>query len=501
MVGRFFWAAVSGFLLGIAARSFLPLGHSSVAFFLLLGCAIGALAYVDPPKRRQGILVSCFLFAFALGIVRMDVATLSGDPMLTAHIGTQVTIEGVVSAEPDVRDNSVRVAIATSKIISPVRLSTHAGVLAVLPAHADVYYGEPVHAWGILQAPQAFDTGSGRQFAYPQYLAAQGINYELSLAQAEGVQGAPWAGNPLQAAAIGIKETFLKGVAAALPEPEAGLAGGITVGDKRSIGADLTTQFQNVGLVHVVVLSGYNITVVLSSAAWVLVHLGAPRIVQFGASGFLVCFFILMSGGAGSATRAGLMALVAVLARATGRTFLASRALALAALLIVLWDPFELAFDPSFQLSALATLGLILFSPIFAGYLHWIPEKFALREIASSTLGTQLAVLPILLYQNGNLAIYSLPANLLALVAVPAAMLFSLIAGVSGIILGHFAVPLAFPAYMLLAYIIGVAQFFAAFPFAAISIGAFSAAWMSVAYAILFAGAWFMHIKKIGRAQ
>ena len=497
-----FWAVVGGFLLGVAARSFLPIGHAYVYFLVLLSIVFAFLFYIGRLKIDTVIVVVALL-SCALGIVRMDAAALSGDPALTAHLNEHVLIEGTVIAEPDVRDNAVRVAIearhlTTSKISTSVR----ARVLAVLPAHADIAYGDVVRAFGTLREPQAFDTGSigspqagsGRQFAYPQYLAAQGITYELSLAQAEKKQASAWAGNPLLAGAIWVKHTFLGGVAAALSEPEAGLAGGITVGDKRSIGADLTTDFQHVGLVHMVVLSGYNITVVLNAVAWLVQF--APRLVQWSAAGSVVAFFILMSGGAASAARAGLMALVVILAKATGRTFVASRALGAVALLLVAWNPFTLVFDPSFQLSALATFGLIVFSPLFAARMQWLTEKRGLREIASSTLGTQMAVLPLLLYQNGNLAIYALPANLIALVAVPWAMLFSLIAGVSGVLFGTLAVPLAWPAYLLLAYIIAVAQFFASLPFADLSVGAFSAWWMTGAYAALITGAWYVHHKK-----
>lgn len=494
MAGKIFWAVVLGFLLGVAARSFLPLGHAYIYLILFLAAASASLFFIGRLKIET-VIISVALFSCALGIARMDVATLSGDPALTAHLGERVLIEGVVSAEPDVRDASVRVAIAARHLTtSSTSTKISAGVLAVLPAHANIAYGDQVRAFGILREPEPFDTGSGRQFSYPQYLASQGITYQLVLAQAEKKQDTPWAGNPFLAGAIWVKETFLKGVASALPEPEAGLAGGITVGDKRSIGKELTADFQHVGLVHVVVLSGYNITIVLNAVAWALQL--APRLVQWSAAGSVVAFFILMSGGASSAARAGLMALVVILAKATGRIFLASRALAAVALLLIAWNPFVLAFDPSFQLSALATLGLIVFSPLFAARMQWITEKRGLREIASSTLGTQLAVLPILLYQNGNLAIYSLPANLLALVAVPWAMFLSLVAGISGILFGSLAIPLAFPAYILLAYIIGVAQFFAALPFAGLSVGAFSAWWMLGAYAILFCGAWYLHVKK-----
>ena len=159
--------------------------------------------------------------------------------------------------------------------------------------------------------------------------------------------------------------------------------------------------------------------------------------------------------------------------------------LAVAAFAILAFAPGEI-FDPGFQLSVLATLGLIVFTPLFAEKLTWVPEKFLLREIAASTLGTQLAVLPLLLYQSGQLPIYALPANLITLVVVPFAMLFSLVAGLAGIFLGPLAIPLGFPAYLLLEYIISAAQIIADLPYASISIGAFNAAWMIIAYAIIF---------------
>jgi competence protein ComEC len=215
---------------------------------------------------------------------------------------------------------------------------------------------------------------------------------------------------------------------------------------------------------------------------------GAPRLFRLFLGAFIAIFFALMTGGASSSVRAAAMAVIGVVGRATGRLYLASRALGVVALGMVLWNPFILAFDLGFQLSVLATLGLIWFTPIFKARLKWITEKFALREIAASTLGTQLAVLPLLLYQNGQLPLFSLPANLLALAAVPPAMFFSSIASVGGLIAGPIAPIIAFPAYILLSYIIDVAKFFASLPFASVAIGAFSAWWMFLAYAGMFGG-------------
>lgn len=499
MAGRALWTIVGGFLIGVFARSLFTIGPVSALFCSLLALAVLLLAWLPGSSRAlmQGaLLVSFALVAMAGGILRMDSSVLTGDMALTAHVGESVTLTGIVMQEPDVREASTRIAVHADTLITKFeKPSVSAGVLVVAPAHVDVEYGDRVLAYGDLRLPEAFDTGAGRQFDYPEYLAAQGIGYQLAFAQVER-QFVPEGkesnvGNPLKALAIRAKGAYVRGLGAALPEPEAGLASGITVGDKRSIGSELSLDFQRVSLIHMVVLSGYNITVVINAVAKGLAW--APHILRFGASAFVVVFFVLMSGGAASAVRAGSMALIAAYARASGRTFLAARALGIVAVGMVMYNPLTLTFDPSFQLSALATIGLIAFTPIFSAWFSLIPEKWGLREIAASTVATQLAVLPLLLYQNGLLSVVALPANLLALAPVPFAMFFSFIAAIAGIILGPYAAPLAAPAYLLLAYIIAVGKFFAALPFASVSIPAFSAWWMIAAYAALFAGAMYIH--------
>ena len=498
MAGRVFWSLVGGFLLGVFTRSIVPLGPTFAAALALIGIAAAGTAIFDRQSKRIALPFAVAFLGAALGMVRMQSATLTGDPVLSAHLGEHVTLQGSVFAEPDVRQDSVRLSVAATNVSGMgTKVPVQGGVLAVLPAHVPVSYGDEVRVTGILKAPAAFDTGAGRQFDYPSYLAAQGIEYQLSSAHIEEVT--PHTGNPLKAAAIWIKQIFLHGLQAALPEPAAGFAGGITVGDKRSIGPELSADFQKAGLIHMIVLSGYNITVVINAAAWLIRRapvLASFRAMPLSVSGVIVLLFVLMSGGASSAARAGAMALIAVFARMSRRTFLASRALGAAAVAIVAWNPFTLCFDPGFQLSALATAGLIIFTPLVARHMLWLPVKWGLREIAASTVGTQLAVLPLLLYQNGMLSLYALPANLLTLPLVPYAMFASLVAGIIGLIPGPLATLAGLPAYLMLSYIIDMTQFIANLPFAGLSIPAFGAEWLIFAYAGLFAGARYLHAQK-----
>ena len=486
------FTVIFGFLAGVFARSFYPLGFAVAGFMALLAVTAFIFAYFDEAKRKSLIIIAVALVAFAGGILRMNSAVLLGDPELTSRLNKEIIVEGVVSEEPDVRESNVRISLkADNLVLGTSTIPISAGILVVAPRNTSVKYGDRIRASGLLRTPESFETGIGREFNYPEYLAKDGIGYELAFANVEKAEGDNEA-NFFKAGAIWIKQKFLEGLWLALSEPEAGLAGGITVGAKRGLGKDLSGIFIVVGLIHIVVLSGYNIMLVINGALKVFSR--APRLFKLFLTAFIAVSFALMTGGASSSVRAAAMAVIGVVGRATGRLYFASRVLAIVAFGMVLWNPFLLSFDTGFQLSVLATLGLIWFTPIFSEHLKWITAKFALREIAATTLGTQLAVLPLLMYQNGQLPLFSLPANLLALIAIPPAMAASTIASLAGLIAEPIAPVIAFPAYLLLTYIIDVAKFFAALPFASVAIGAFGAWWMFLAYAAMFGG--FVFIKK-----
>lgn len=478
MGARLFWIAIIGFSLGVFVRTLFPFGWMTIGFFGFVAI-IGGICFLV--RREQAILFFAIaLCAFSLGAARMHVGIIESDPALNMRVGEKVTIEGIVTDEPDGRENNVRLPVRVTAI-DDAALSSNIAVLVVAPLHTEVAYGDRIRAEGKLALPEAFETGQGRVFDYPGFLAKDRILYQMSFAKMTKLEGG--GGNFLKSGAIWLKQKYLEGLANSLNEPQAGLAGGITVGDKRGLGQELSDTFRIVGLTHVVVLSGYNITVVIDALTRALSF--APSILRFSGSVFLAIFFAAITGFASASVRAALMAIIAVIGKATGRIYLASRALAVVALGMILWNPYVLVYDPGFQLSILATMGLIYISPLVSPRLMFVTERFGLREIAASSMSAQLAVLPLLLYQNGMLSIFALPVNLLALAVIPLAMLFSAIAAIIGLFAGVVAPIFSLPAYVLLSYVIYVAKGFAALPFSAVSIPAFGAIWLVLAYALL----------------
>lgn len=475
---RIFWVLLVAFTVGVFLRTFIPFGWVTI-FFISIAALVAAFAYLR--ERSVPLLLTCLaLGAFALGAARMHSSIVEREPMLDVFVGEKVVVEGIVQDEPDLRENNVRIPLRVTGVAS-TSIKSDIAILVIAPLHTEVAYGDHLRVEGELAVPETFETGEGRTFDYPGFLAKDAILYQISFAKVTRIEGD--GGNALKSWAIWLKQGYLKGLTHSLSEPHAGLAGGITVGDKRGLGEELSETFRVVGLTHIVVLSGYNIMVVVEALLrWLS---GAPQAVRLGIAGFVALFFAAITGFASASTRAAAMAMIAITGKATGRAYLASRALAFVAALMILWNPYVLVYDPGFQLSILATAGLIFLTPLVEPYLAWLTPRFGLREIAAASIGTQIAVLPLLLFQNGMLSLFALPANLFALIVIPWAMLLSAIAAIFGLFTGVLAPFFGFPAYALLSYVISVAKVFAALPFSAVQLPPFGAGLLVAAYVVL----------------
>jgi len=268
-----------------------------------------------------------------------------------------------------------------------------------------------------------------------------------------------------------------------VPEPHSAFLGGITIGAKEGLPKNLQEEFRTTGVAHIVALSGYNITIVAGSIMLALSFL--PRYFAVGGGVIGVILFAIMTGGSATVLRASIMALLALAARATGRIYAVSWALFLAGFFMVLENPKILRFDVSFQLSFMATLGLIYLSPIAENWFKFVPRKFKLREMTIATVSAQIFVLPLLVYKMGVFSVVSLPVNFLILPFIPMTMFFGFITGISGMISAVLSAPFGWISYALTQYELWIVEIFSKLPFAVVNIQKFSWIFLVLAYAAL----------------
>jgi len=158
-----------------------------------------------------------------------------------------------------------------------------------------------------------------------------------------------------------------------------------------------------------------------------------------------------------------------IMAKSFHRPYSAPRALLSAGFLMVLHNPKILVFDASFQLSFLATCGLIYVVPKVAKHLQWITERFKAREIMATTIGTQITVLPLLIYLTREVSIVSLPANILVLFFIPHVMFAGFFATLIAYVSPILALPLTYLAHLILSWILFIGHFLGNLPFATTS--------------------------------
>ena len=389
---------------------------------------------------------------------------------------------GFVLGEPEIGESHQRITLGLESIEGE-RLSGRrsANVLIYTLHFPEFLYGDRLTVRGTLEKiPRGIDETD--LFDWSEYLGQRGIHYEFSFPKITEEDG--FGGTPVKRFLIDLREYFVSRVKENLAEPHASLLSGLLFGAKGSLGEEVEDDFRDSGLVHIVVLSGYNVTIVAES---MMRSLGFfPPLVRAGTGILGITAFLFLAGAGASGVRAALMAVLVILARATGRVYEVTASLFLAALVMVFIHPYLLVSDRSFQLSMLATLGLIHVAPFFERVFRPLPETFGLRFIASATLGTQLLVLPLLLYTTGEISLVSVPANLLVLPFIPLTMLFGFVTGLAGSLGGFVAAPFSWVTYLFLEYELGVAQFFSSFPLASLSFGRVSG-WVVLAlYTVLF---------------
>ncbi len=444
--------------MGVFLRSFFSLSIFELLEIILIGVFVFGVSIFINTKNRKHAYFLFFALAFVLGVVRTEFAYrdfLSGQVFVE---GEKISGVGEVVDEVDVRDDYSVLHVAVSGRETHIRIK--------VPQYPEFKYGDIVGFTGVTHFPETFKTDSGRIFNYPGYLMKDGIHYDLRNAEVTYLKKN--VGNKIVVWLLKMKHSWLDSVSRLVPEPSASLIGGVVVGAKRSLGDKLLNEFRDVGIIHIVVLSGYNLTLVANSIMQALSILPHSFGFAFGSLG--VVSFALMVGGGSTVVRASIMAIIGMFAGFTNRKYVLLRALLISGVFMILWNPFLLVFDSGFQLSFLATAGLIFFSPFFEEKLFWLTSRWGFRGIVSATFATQLSVFPLLMYQVGTVSLVAPIVNVLILPMVPTAMFVSFITGVFGMFNNFFVFPFAFASHALFSYMFFVVDIFAKFPFASLKL-------------------------------
>ena len=521
-----FWLALA-FLTGILLGDFLNLPLS--AWLWLSGCAlILALlsrrlyqaistrmrSFINLP--RLGLAPEWALPRFSwfwlfltlmLGGLRFVYQQPQWSPNFVAWYNDQeaaVVMEGVVIAPPEDGDAVTRLRVRVEKLHSQDDLlfqEVEGEILARVPPMAGWRYGDRVRLEGRLQTPPA-----GEGFSYREYLSRQGIYSYFSCYVCVGcstpvdqhcarlIQRDQ--ANPIRAAIYSLRQRAHQVIYHLFPDPEASLLAGILLGIEAGIPEAVDQAFRDTGTSHIIAISGFNFAIVAGLFASVFHRLlGRWR-------GMLAAFvgiagYAILAGANAAVIRAAIMGGLSVFAAQMGRRQQGINSLLIVAGVMALSDP-NVLWDVGFQLSFMATLGLVLYAqPLQKHFQEWagryLSEEQALRlagpvsEYLLFTLAAQATTLPVIVYHFQRISLVSFLANPLILPAQPPIMILGGLAALLGLVfqpLGQLAAYLVWP---FLIYTIRLVEWFAAWGNVVFVLGATSLLVVVLFYAILFA--------------
>ena len=483
-------------LLGILAAdlfslSLLPLGITA-ALSVLIAVPGGRI-----PRARLAALALC---CAALGGARLDLAQVPTTARSARLLNDQrdLVLQGVVAEDPKRSEDGQRALIAAERAVVDGKPRVVEGlVLIKLPAYPERRYGDRLQLTGALTTPGEAERPG--EFDYRQYLARKRI---FSLMEPKAVrlvgQGN---GNPLWSGLLALRDQARRVLLRELPEPQASLAVGILLGLQSSIPDDVSATFSATGTSHILVISGWNITIIATALYAVAGGLKLSQRKAFWAILACIWLYTLFVGATPTVIRAAVMGTIVVLGQRLERRAHAWTTIFAACWAMTLWDP-QTLWDLGFQLSALATASLfaygkgtealLLKTPLRAGWLDWA------REALTATLAAQILALPLILYNFGNLSIIAPLANVILLPMVPYAMLFGALCLLGGLVWLPLGQWLATVAYLFLAWLTEGARLFAEMPYAAVQLPPFPL-WVLLGYYAIVVGGWL--INSLGPAE
>ncbi|MBI2645172.1 ComEC/Rec2 family competence protein [Candidatus Uhrbacteria bacterium] len=466
------------FVCGVIAYAFVYGGIP--LFFLLLALLVASACAVVARKKRAIFFPAllCGIFFFGMMRAAMSGTVLESGDYADAKKFLPVSIQGIVHAEP---------LLTQSRQVLPLRVQNM----------------DEIEGGRILRDVRVFST------LMPAYHYGDELYVRCMLipvqngpcVQADIRRISRGKGNVGFAFLLRGKELFLNAVRTHLSEPHASLLGALLVGERSGFPAWLTDAFIRSGILHIVAISGYNISIVMAGMYAALRAFSVSRKRSFWCIIIGIFFFVLMTGSSASVVRAAIMGGVALVAQYIGRKQYAGNAILCAAGVMIFWDP-SIIFDIGFQLSFAATCGLIYISPILERACENISSAYGTKTIALQTISATLATAPLLIFSFQRFSVVALAVNMLVLPVIPLVMalgfFWAVFAFAGGMLTALIPIPIdtfihiaGWPIWFLLSYIMISAQWFSQISWASVDVRLGSWNWVFM-YAAYVSIVWFV---------
>ena len=446
---------ILGYYLGI---SYLKTGIAAIAFFFLF------LLWPKASGKAKGFLL--------LGVIVLLAMTWLGwnlqirQESFRCFYDHPIFLKAWVIQEPEQKENGSFTIVESLLLQDPSGKVdyTKEKILLFCQETASWQPGQIIEATVFLQ-PLPLQRNPG-DFSYGLYLASQGIVARANLTPNGKIEQIGQV-DGLISWAYRWKRNAQERIESLLLPPFSSLVQGIVFGQAEVLPAKIKEDFQRVGLTHVLAASGQNMVIITALFIGIGHLLLLPRSWIVLLTIIFMIFYTLASGGSPSVVRAVIMAVVLISAPLLDRKRDLPTSLALAAGLILLYQPLAL-WNISFQLSFAAVLALFIFTPLLQPALAFLPQGISGPLAVAGAI--QLGVVPLTVYYFNQWSAISFFANLLILPFLEVVLVIGLLLGSLGLLNYWIAKSLAGLLWLLLKMALGFTSYLASLPWAMVEL-------------------------------
>lgn len=440
---------VIGYTLGILLGNFFVEAKYFSFLIIFLSLLILASVFYFILERSSGNidLIFFFLAFLSLGIARHLGARHIPLNEISRYISfptqERSRLGGVVVSIPNKSSGRIDFALACRRLTTDRREIEVRGktqVFLYTSESMEINYGERLSVSGRLSYPPV--SANPGLFDYRRYLSYRNIHSLFSVYDSRDIERfgqAEMGVFPSLVSKIRRKIDFV--IKSTLPQLESSILAGLILGERCDLPRDIQEMFADAGVLHILAVSGLNVGLVLFIFYGFFRGIGIPKRVSYLLTILVVIIFAQVVGNPPSAARASIMAICGLVAFILDRDKHLYNSLALAALIILIWNPFTL-FDVGFQLSFMATLGILYLTPHFQTYFRLTKRHklvtYVLGSLAVSA-GALVGVYPITALYFNKISLIALISNI---VVVPQVGVITAL-GFASSILGLFSLGLA----------------------------------------------------------
>ncbi len=410
------------FILGVFLRSFFEISGNYLLAILVLSVLLMTIFY----KNGHATLVAFIFVFFIVGVWRTSFSLKEINDAVFENVNFSGRALVIKSSDSSFGRNLI-VELEKEKIV----------MLLQVPMYPVFQYGDLLE---VLCRAKRIENKEDSDFDYMMYMAKEGVLYSCEDKNFRKI--GEYGGNIFLTQIFGLKNLLEKNINDVIPSPESVLAGGILLGGSSGFSKEIQNDFSRTGMTHIVAVSGYNVTIIAE-------------------------YFILLW------------------AMKHGRLASSENAIIFAGAVMLFLNPLLLRYDIGFQLSFLATLGIVSTSPFWEKSFIKKHKALGISEIIALSLSAQIFVLPIITYNFHTASLVSLLANVLILPIVPLSMFLAFLTALAEFIFSPLSLILAWLTYLPLHYEISLIHLLSRFSWASVEIEKVSVLFVVVYYIIL----------------